>query len=163
MWVVHLPQTFSAISDQHCVFYQSIALFRFIRMAAPLTHSDMHPLRLLPEGGSYHQRDAGVQKKMEAPAGGTVRCPEVSLLSHPVLWPFHLLISATLGAIAPICSPPPSTPHSHRIHRAQGGAGIDADWLIRAADVQHSGVWGWGDGYLCDAHIPFFPPPEFCA
>lgn len=58
---------------------------------------------------------------------------------------------------------PPSTPHSHRIHRAQGGAGIDADWLIRAADVQHSGGWGWGDGYLCDAHIPFFPPPEFCA
>lgn len=112
MWVVHLPQTFS-ISDQHCVFYQSIALFRFIRMAAPLSHSDMHPLRLLPEGGSY-QRDAGVQKKMEAPAGGAVRCPEVSLLSHPVLWPFHLLIPATLGAIAPICSPP----HQPRIHTA---------------------------------------------
>lgn len=114
MWVVHLPQTFSAISDQHCVFYHSIALFRLIRMAASLTHSDMHPLRLLPEGGSCHQRDADVQKKMEAPAGGAVRCPEVSLLSHPVLWPFHLLIPATLGAIASICSPP----HQPRIHTA---------------------------------------------
>lgn len=85
-------------------------------MTASLTHSDMHPLRLLPEGGSCHQRDAGVQKKMEAPTGGAVRCPEVSLLSHPVLWPFHLLIPATLGAIASICSPP--RPHQPRIHTA---------------------------------------------
>lgn len=126
------------MTDEHCVFYRSVAL-----LDSPSwlhhSHSDMHRLRLLPEGGSDRERGAGVQKKMEAPAGGAVRCPEVSLPSHPVLWPFHLLVPATLGAIASICSPP-STPHSHRIHRAQGSAGIDADWLIRAADVQHGGM-----------------------
>lgn len=108
-------QTNTVLSDSRVRLHDS--------HTATCTHS-----RLLPEDGSDHQRGAGVQKKMEAPAGGAVRCPEVSLLSHPVLWPFHLLMPATPGAIASICSPPPInpafTPHSPRTGRRRDRWGL---------------------------------------
>lgn len=128
----------SRLCRTHSVFSVSLSLLSELHTDDCITHTPTctHRLRLLPEGGSK-QRDNGVRKKKKktrwrsCPVSSSItilapRLPAVSP-SHPSLYPS--LISR------PSAHPinPHSPPHS------AWAARINADWLIRAADVRRGG------------------------
>lgn len=114
----------------------------FILMTALLTRRHAHT-----DSGCYLKEDPSSEiiafGRRRKPAGGAVRCPEVSLSLHPVFRWFHLLTppSVLLGYRVHLLTP--STRIQLRIQREQGAARVNADWLIRAADVRRGGVQCW--------------------
>lgn len=115
----------------------------FILMTASPTRRHAHT-----DSGCYLKEDLSsviivFGRRRRKPAGGAVQCPQVSLSFHPVFRRFHLLTPPSILLWYRIHLLSPSTRIQVRIQREQGAARINADWLIRAADVRRGGVQCW--------------------